>query len=390
MIQTRDFKTKTKFIDIDRRICGEFWPVALDIGYSGVKGISPNMTYCFPSYAIKRQPGETMVGELNNEDILYQDCETGAEWRVGESAIETITSNSTNDANEALYGRERYFSDMFKVIARVGMGIGMMDNKYGSPVGKTPAIQTGLPPAYLKGDTSLLKEVLSGKHHFKIKLGKRPTWQEFQFELPEENIGIMAQPMGTLISISTKDGKTISEAKKYFNSNVLIFDPGFGTFDIFDIKNRVISNYYSFSDLSMKQILIDTCDEIYNTYKTEISVAAMQKYLKDGKIKVFDRNERRTQLVPFDSILEKASNNICDTALKKTMELFNNLIDHDYLIITGGTGAAWSDIIRKYFVGMETLEVISGNQNEDLPHIFSNVRGYYYYLVGKLRKSEVA
>jgi plasmid segregation protein ParM len=96
----------------------------------------------------------------------------------------------------------------------------------------------------------------------------------------------MAQPMGTLISISTKDGKTISEAKKYFNSNVLIFDPGFGTFDIFDIKNRVISNYYSFSDLSMKQILIDTCDEIYNTYKTEISVAAMQKYLKDGKIKV--------------------------------------------------------------------------------------------------------
>jgi len=391
VIQTIDFKTKTKFNEFKREFVGNFWPIALDIGYSGVKGMSPNMTYCYPSYAVKMSPGQVMIGDASDDDILYRDCVTGEEWRVGASAIETITADDANDTTESLYGRNRYFNPMFKVIARVGMGVGMMDNQYGSPVGKTLVVQTGLPPAYIKGDSALLKEVLSGSHHFKIKVGKRPQWQEFKFDLPEENISIMAQPMGTLFSISTdKNGNMTPEATKYFNSNVLIFDPGFGTFDIFDIKNRVIANYKSYDDLGMKRIMQETVREIFKTYNVEVSVPAMQKHLKDGRVKHFNRKERKTQYVPFDGMLERASNSVCNEAIERTMEIFNNLVDHDYLVITGGTGAAWSEKLRTYFAGMETLKVISGNQNEDLPHIFSNVRGYYYYLIGKLKKSTAA
>lgn len=390
MIHTADFKTKTKFSEIKREQPGNYWPIALDIGYSGVKGISPNATYCFPSFAVKTH-GEMMVGDLSDDDILYCDCETGEEWRIGASAIETITSDDTNETIDSLYGRNRYYTPMFKVIARAGMAIGMLNNQYGSPVGLTPVLQTGLPPAYMKSDTPLLKDVLSGLHRFKIRVGKSPQWQEFRFELPEENIYVMAQPMGTLFSIVTGiNGTTVSDAKKYFNSNVLIFDSGFGTFDVFEIKNRVISRYNSFDDLGMKRILKETADDIYRTYKVEIPVPAMQKYLKDGKIKCFDRVQRITRLAPFDGILERASNKICDEAIEKVMNLYNNLIDHDYLVVTGGTGAAWSEKIRDYFAGMETLTVVSGNKNEDLPHIFSNVRGYYYFLTGKLKKSMAA
>ena len=83
----------------------------------------------------------------------------------------------------------------------------------------------------------------------------------------------------------------------------------------------------------------------------------------------------------------KASNEkICKEMLEKIDTMYDNLIDYNYLLITGGTGAAWDDIIREYYQGMKNLTVISGEQNDRLSPIFNNVRGYYLYLVEFLRK----
>lgn len=64
------------------------------------------------------------------------------------------------------------------------------------------------------------------------------------------------------------------------------------------------------------------------------------------------------------------------------------LIDHDYLVVAGGTGDAWYDYIKDYYGGMDNLTIIPGNQNDtSLPFIFSNVRGYYMFMLGDLRHS---
>jgi plasmid segregation protein ParM len=63
------------------------------------------------------------------------------------------------------------------------------------------------------------------------------------------------------------------------------------------------------------------------------------------------------------------------------------LFDHDYLVVTGGTGAAWNAYIKDYYKGLSNLTIIAGNQNDNIPYIFSNVRGYYMYLVSKLKRS---
>ena len=51
MINTSDFKTKTEIIDRKNLSFSSAWPVAIDIGYSAVKGFSPNKAFRFPSYA---------------------------------------------------------------------------------------------------------------------------------------------------------------------------------------------------------------------------------------------------------------------------------------------------------------------------------------------------
>ena len=61
------------------------------------------------------------------------------------------------------------------------------------------------------------------------------------------------------------------------------------------------------------------------------------------------------------------------------------LYEYDYLIITGGTGAAWSSRIREILKDMETLKIVDGNCNDTLPYVFANVRGYYMYRMTKMR-----
>ena len=388
MINTSNFKTKTISLQRKNVMVEGSWGIALDIGYSAVKGISPNSVYSFPSYAKKIANDSIVFGTPAPTDIQYKDTLTGETWAVGAFAQDMIETDDSNDSIAGLYGRNRYFSPMFKVIARVGLALGMIKNEYGDPEGKNLVLQTGLPPAYVKQDTELLREALSGEHEFEVKIGGNP-WRKFNFVLPEENIRVMPQPMGTLLSISTDNqGRLIPESKKYFGSKVLIFDPGFGTLDVFNISSRHVDSYETFDNLGMKRVIKETADGIFDKYKVEITIPAMQKFLQEGNITTFNRKEHKTKKEPFGDILEDASKKVCEEALQQICSIYNDLIDHQYFVITGGTGAAWKDTIKDFFAGMETLTVIEGNQNDNLPYIFSNVRGYYMYQYSKLKKAE--
>lgn len=385
MLNTKVFKTRTimdtkKYPSVDG-----YWSLALDIGYSAVKGISPNQVFCFPAYARKLTNSLLSFAEATDEDILYKN-EAGEIWAVGSMAQNMISINESKDSEIALYGRNRYFSPMFLVIARVGFALGMFANEYGSPNGKTVTLQTGLPPKYRKNDSIYIKEVLSGTHDFYVKVGNE-KWQHFCFELPSSNIDVIDQPMGTLFSISTnKEGKQIPEAKKYFGSNVLIFDPGFGTLDVFSIRNRSIDSTETFDDLGMKRVLEETSKRIFDKFHMDIPVPAMQESLKTGVVRCMNRKLHKTTKEPFADLLEESNKLVCNEALDRISTMYNDLFDYDYLVITGGTGAAWSEMIRKYFAEMDNLTIISGNQNDDLPFIFANVRGYYMFQINRLQK----
>lgn len=383
MIQTSDFKTKTLYIPKQNIKNEKAWGIALDIGYSAVKTFSPNAAASFPSYAIKLKRDFQNIGTPNKNQILYHDLVSDELWMVGEMAQEFADWES-NSENE-LYGRNRYFSEMFLVIARTGLAMGMMENKYGSSLGKKFFVETGLPPKYLKSDEPLLRDVLSTEHHFKLKIGEG-TWKEFHFELGQSDIHIIPQPMGTLFSVSMdQNGRQLPEAVKYFKSNLIIFDPGFGTLDTFYIQNATVGPYETFDKYGMKEVLERTSKRIFQTYYTEIPVPSMQKYLKNGKIKVINRKERRTVAMPFHEMLEESSKEVCNEALERIYSIYNAMADCDYLVITGGASDAWKVQIQEFFQGIETLKIIRGNQNHDLPYIFNNVRGYYMYAYGMLK-----
>lgn len=386
IMNTIDFKTKTTFLERCNASVRGYWTVALDIGYSAIKGISPNRVYSFPSFARKIENGEIMssFGVASDTDIQYRD-ETGAVWDVGALAIDMTKKDDTRENSQSLYGRNRYFSPMFKVIARVGIALGLIPNEFGTPKDRKLVIQTGLPPAYLKSDSQYIREVLSGTHKFEIKLGKE-KWKTVEFELTEKDIKIMAQPMGSLFSASlNNDCNNVPDGNDYFESGTLVLDGGFGTLDMFAMRHRHIESSDTHDNLGMKAVFQRTADEIFDKYGVEIPVHIMQQYLKEGTVSKFNRAEMKTEKIDFSATLEKHNREVCMEAIEKVKSIYNNLLDYKYLLVAGGTGAAWYNIIKQHFAGMVDLKVINCWDNDTIPPIFSNVRGYYLFCVGLLR-----
>lgn len=381
---TQEFKTKSISKAKKNPQAKNAWGIAIDTGYSGVKVFAPNGYYSFPSVA-KRVPfgsSDNTLGELSNADISYRD-DNGNEYFIGAKAVNDIKATDANSSTAALYSRERYATPEYLIITRVGMGLGLISNTFGERGDKPIYLMTGLPPAYLADDKGELIDTLSGHHAFSLKIGNDKEWKKFSFDLPKENIFVMAQPMGTLMAIATdKMGGVVPDAKKYFSSNLLIFDPGFGTLDTFDISNHQVKTEtsHTYDDLSMKRVFEETTKELREKYDVSLPVFAMQKALESGTVDKLDKKAHKSTKIDFSAILERCNAKVCEEALRTIDGEYNYLSGYDYFVVTGGTGEAWLPLIKRYYGQMDGLTVIDGAMNDDIPAIFNNVRGYYMQL----------
>lgn len=401
MISTKNFKTRTAFYNADNPSVEGVWSIALDIGYSAVKGYSVNRIFSYPSF-IREARLDSMLAEnmkTRKDTIQYRD-ETLGTWDVGNRAIMLSSDGETYGSDNTLYSRNRYSQPMFLILARVGLAIGMTENKFATYNGEKIKLQTGLPIEYVKSDSSNLRAALSGRHQFDIRFGGSEEWRHFDFELNADDIGIMPQPVGSFwSSIFDSLGNPKRGANKFMAESSLIFDGGFGTLDVFAIKDLSISFSFTYPECGMREVFKRTSDEILQKYHHQIPIPFFQKYLDSGEIDILcptDPNKLidvlnpdsfRKEKVDFSAILEKHSKDVCYSAMKKVLTSTNNLEDFQHFIITGGTGAAWSEWIHAALdpLSKDVIDAV-GDENEKISAIYNNVRGYYMGLLESLHQ----
>ena len=383
-MQTQQFRAGTTYRECNNARVKGCWQIGLDMGYSSVKGFSPNSRFNFPTFARKREVGITTIGEPHPSDILYEGPE--GMWDVGELAVNSLLANDVEDSVQTLYARHRYDSAMFRVAARVGMAMAMRKNTCGELQQERLVLQTGLPSAYrTQNDSAALVDALKGEHSFRVKFGASP-WQEYNFFLPRENIYVTQQPLGSYFSACMDDNANMTMlGRRYYNSNILLFDAGFGTVDIGMIQARTRKQYgaETYARWGMKEVFRRTVEEIQNRYQTEIAVHALSLYLDTGKVPVLDRRLHKRQEMPFDDLLLRHSQEVCNEVLDKMETAFDGLSNCQGLLIAGGTGAAWLDYIAKRYEQMEGMEVI--RPIDGLPYIYAIARGYYLVVTALLR-----
>lgn len=372
MSYSAPFRTRSEIVSCKNLNPSNVAVCALDIGYSAVKGFSPTVRSCIPAF-VREQPA-MVIGTPRATDIYYRD-KTGV-YAVGSLAMESLSAKDTNDASNTMFSRNRYFSPSFLILARVGLAV-----EIGADEKRPIFLQTGLPPAYRKADTPLLKEALCGKHEFAVKIGTG-DWVDYSFVLDDAFIDVMDQPIGSVFSASKRsDGTTVlcDDGRTYIDHNVLVLDGGFGTLDVFSVSNRAINSANTFNDLGMRAVFERTTEKIFELYGKEVYPHTLQQYLDNGKLAVFDRKTRSTHQEDISEILREANRYVFEKAMTKIESAYDDLTDYDYLLVTGGTGSAWFDMLRERYKGMQTLSVVAANQNEKISAVYSNVRGYFIY-----------
>ena len=369
-MSTKDFKRRTIINSTPFPGSQDKWVIGLDMGYSTVKGISQNAVWCFPAFAKKIPSDRLVLGAPDPSDIRYRD--SSGVWVVGNLAYDEATSGEVITSEYELYSKNNFNSPMFRVKAAVGIAFGLKINSFGSPKDKKIVIQTGLPPKYLNYEIQdALIEGLEGHYEFELSVGGG------------ENIYVMAQPLGALISTSVaKNGRPAPDSKKYFQSDVIVIDPGFGTVDTYYVHqgNVMKEACETFNDLGMHEVFQRTCDEISKQFRRTITPTELETRLASGNIKIVNKKEMTSQLYDFNDILEKNSLQVCSEVIEKMKQIYDYFVRTDYIIATGGTYEAWKEVFADTFRSMTSLELVSANINDvSLSNIFSNVRGYYYY-----------
>lgn len=367
--------------------------LGVDGGYSSVKGISGNKAFIYPSYAKKVSESIQIVGQLKPTDILLRDNNTNTLWAIGalaENMIDRIDLAQITD--DSLYTRYRYQSEIYKAIMSAAFAIGLLDTASGNDI----FVSTGLPSTYKDEDSEELRSVLAGNYDLSIKIGDNP-YRTFKFAIKPENINIMEQPQGTLLaSAYDKNGELLPNGSDIISSNSIIYDIGFGTEDLFIIRNGINNGHKTYTDTGMKAVFEATIAEIKAKLKKEdpncaadFKIFEFQKYLEDGQAVYFDRKTYASKIVEFEEILRRKNSELNKKSIHRLMEEYDHLLDYKNLIVTGGTGESRFEEIKETLKGLKHLKVIRGNQNDDtLPFSFSNVRGYYMFQYLKL-KSEM-
>ena len=193
----------------------------------------------------------------------------------------------------------------------------------------------------------------------------------------------MAQPLGALVSASvSKNGKPVPTARNYYSSDVIVFDPGFGTVDSYVIHmgNVMKERCETFSNLGMHEVFERTCNDIMEQFNIQLPITEFQSRLSFGNIKIVNKKKMSSQLYDFSELLEKNCRQVCSDVIEKLKSVYNYFAKTDYIIATGGTYEAWKQIFSDTFADMTSLELIPANINDvSMSNVFSNVRGYYFY-----------
>lgn len=376
--------------------------VAIDIGYNGLKTYSIYGKHLIPSLPIKMGKANRLdnsgIGS-NPTYILYKD-ENDFVWFVGDLARDMIDSGKKTYNYDILYGRNRTTTPEYQVLLRTGIALSLIkdmdDLKKPNFKIKTDnlKVMTGLPEDWMN-DKDKLISVFTGVHKFSLKIGNS-DWIPVSFELnqnKEKDVYVMSQPKGTIFSLATSVYGQITKPELLLSNNVLVFDGGFGTNDIYYMKKGQKASSTSFTDNAMVEVYKSTCADILQATKgsREIRVYEIDKYIEtDYKVPYTETVNGKITKQTFD-FRQAMDNNIEDfagDAFERMNNLYQGFQDVDYVICTGGTGEAYHPHFER---DIPTNVILAENHDgknpaENFTPVYSNVIGFFCNLVGTLKK----
>lgn len=369
-------------------------PIAIDIGYDGTKTQSLYGRHTFPSLPVKMGLEEYLddSGLGSNETYIQYKDSDDIVWFVGDLARNMIDNGRTYNEKE-LYGKERTETPQYKVLLRTGIALSLIKNmedlkkpNYKIKCDNLKVI-TGLPDKWLN-DTEKLISAFSGSHNFFIKVGGS-EWIPVSFDLnvkeESKDIFVISQPKGTIFSIATNVFGDIINPGLLLSNNVLVFDGGFGTNDVYYSKKGQKADSTSFTDNSMRNVYEQTCRGIFKGTKEnrEVHIYELDTFIENNHKVTYSEGKDDKQVFDFKPIMERNIDYFANDVIDRLSTLYSKFQDVDYVICAGGTGEVYYPYFEKR-IPSNVIIAKKENQNnpaENFTPVFSNVVGFFCNLM---------
>lgn len=207
-------------------------------------------------------------------------------------------------------------------------------------------LEVELPEQVTSGEEDMSAEVikaLSGQRKFTLENGN--DFYEIDYCIEKDNIEVISQVIAAYLGAATNDdGVWNKESKAATNLPVLVIDAGRRTDGIFLVgSNFNITGAESNRNFAMANVYKNVSKRIKEQYNREIEHFEIPNYLdskRDGKLRVLDKDGKQRN-IDIKGIVAEETNEMCKGLIEYLKKKFNDLMDVNHILITGGTGKAF-------------------------------------------------
>lgn len=371
--------------------------IAIDPGFDAMKVIANGIHFKFPFSAVETDERKMSDYGGRKEFILYKD-RSGATWRVGQYARTLMYENKSqqDDPTAKLYTEERFISPEATVgiLSAIAKAIDMT-GLYNEQADLDIRLIVALPHSVRNKYAPTVAGLVSGAQRFYMTFDDGEE-KEYRFNIVEQNVLTVSQTIAAILGETSDDNGYIDESKYHYLANgpTLVVDGGYYTMGLVPVsRGGSVDDDHAESNTNyaMKNVNLGVAKEIADT-RPDIKHYSVEYLLSQGEseIRYMDKGQNKVVSIDLSVIREKKLQNVCNNFIRYLNKKYNDLIDFRYVLVTGGTGAAFFSQLLAYYKGTGVMDeahmllthpVLSGNE---LPIEFSVVTGAYKGLRGKL------
>lgn len=328
--------------------------IAVDPGFDSMKVIADGLAFKFPFNAVKTDESSISNFAIQDNFILYRD-DNGATYRVGSYAREMLFNNKSGGDMTDFYTEDRFLSEEFKVGLRsaIAMAINMTGN-YDNQNDLDIYLMLTLPHACRQQFASSLVGSAVGHHKFALKIGNEPS-KDYSYTINSKQVFTISQTIAAILGeTSDMDGNICDDKFKYLsNGPTLVIDGGYYTTGIVLVStggsvDDVMTE--SNTNFAMKNVNLAVVDEIkkhrpdMKHYMVEYTINS-----SNSKIKYIHPETKQAEMLDLKTIRKSKIEDVCQRLIEHLNERYNSLLDINYVLVTGGTGAQFYSHLLKYY-----------------------------------------
>lgn len=367
--------------------------VALDPGFDSIKVVANGKAFKFPFAAEETDERKITDYGIRDDFILYRDA-SGSTYRVGQYARELLFDNKDSAALDErmkeFYSEKRFISSEFLVGLRTAIALAIANNGMTEDRALDIHLMVTLPHAIRQKYAASIIGNAAGEHHFSIRQGAGPE-NVYHFSIREDHIHTVSQTIAAILGETSDEQGNIDQEKFFYLSNgpTLVIDGGYYTTGLVVVsRGGSVDDTKTESDTlhamrNVNEALAEALQDKRPDLKHFVVEYLLQsggkiKYLEDGTAKTIDLYALRA---------EKAAM-VCDSLIQHLNQKYNNLLDINYVLVTGGTGAVFFDQLKSFYVDSGVLEadhfLLANAELEGVSHSieFAVAAGAYKGLLG--------